>query len=85
MDSSTDKICAVEFKKDGKYTETKDLLLGDYFSPTATWSVKNDSVAVVAKYSNLSVSTYKFSLQQNTCNEIILDLEGLERVKLTRK
>jgi hypothetical protein len=83
--SSSQNICQVEFKQDGTYIEDKDLLLGNHYSPNALWTASKDSLTVSATYSIPATTTYVFSIDENSCNEIILDLEGQEKIKLSRK
>jgi hypothetical protein len=82
---SSELSCGLEFKADNSYLEDNDLLLGSYFSPAAKWEVKKDSVYVTVKYSNSTTTIYNFKVKKNDCNEIILDLEGLEEMHLVRK
>jgi hypothetical protein len=83
--SSSKNICQIEFRQDGTYAEDKDLLLGDYYSPKATWKMDQNSLIVSATYSIPSTTTYIFSVLENECNEIVLDLQGQEKIKLSRK
>jgi hypothetical protein len=82
--TTPEQITTIEFTNNKAYTEDEDLLLGSYYSPKATWNVKDDTLFVAATYSNGSKTNYTFSIVENKCDEIMLDLDGLDKLKLKR-
>ena len=75
----------IEFKADGSYVESNGLLLGVYFSPVGKWKTNGNAVTITGKFNNSTEATYDFTMDQNTCNKVTLDIEGLDKLVLTRK
>lgn len=82
-DESTKYV--LEFKNDGTYAESSGLLFGTDNSPAMTWKQKKDSVIITGKYSNSTSGSYSFSVLMNTCEKVVFDMEGIDKLMLTRK
>ncbi|KAA6440855.1 hypothetical protein FEM33_04815 [Dyadobacter flavalbus] len=75
----------LEFKNDGSYVESNGLLFGTDNAPDITWKIQKDSVVVTGKYNNATSGSYSFSVLTNTCEKVVFDMEGIDKLILTRK
>ena len=82
-DKSTKYV--LEFKSDGTYAESSGLLFGTDNSPAVTWKQQKDSVIITGKYNNSTSGSYSFSVLMNTCEKVVFDMEGIDKLALTRK
>jgi hypothetical protein len=85
LQSSEKDIQEVTFMNDKSFKESNGLLFGTFFKPEVTWEVKNDSLILKGTFTNKSTATYEMSARTNSCDQIILDIEGLDQLKLTKK
>lgn len=77
LQSSEKDVQEVSFVNDKSFKESNGLLFGIYFEPEANWEVKGDSLILKGKFANKSTATYEFSVIANSCDQIVLDLQGL--------
>ncbi|GGC12670.1 hypothetical protein [Dyadobacter sediminis] len=75
----------LEFKSDGSYTESNGLLFGTDNSPVNAWKIQNDSIFLTSKYNNQTAGSYTFPVLTNTCEKVVFDMEGIDKLILTRK
>lgn len=75
----------ITFENGGSFKESKGLLFGLYLKSKDHWSVKNDSLIVEGEFSDGTKQKYEFSIVSRTCNEVVFDLEGADKMKLIRK
>ena len=75
----------ITFESNGDFKETKGLLFGTYLKSEDHWKVKNDSLVVEGKLSNGTNVKYEFLIDSRSCNELVFDLEGVDKMKLVRK
>lgn len=75
----------ITFESNGNFKEARGLLFGTYLKSEDRWKVKNDSLVVEGKLANGTQLKYEFSIDSRTCNEIVFDFEGIDKMKLIRK
>lgn len=85
LQSSEKDIQEVTFMNDKSFKESNGLLFGTYYKSEVTWEAKNDSLILKGKFTNKSTATYEMSVITNSCDQIVLDMEGLDQLKLTKK
>jgi hypothetical protein len=85
MLSGSDGLNTVAFNKDKSFKESSGLFFGNYDSTEISWKVKGDSLTLVGVYNKSGPAIYGFTLITNTCNEITLNMEGLDTLKLVRR
>lgn len=85
MLSGKELVNNLEFNKDKSFKESSGLLFGNYDSTKITWKVDGDSLTLTGVYTKSGPAVYSFTLIANSCNEITLDMEGFDTLKLVRK
>jgi len=75
----------LEFKSNGSYAESSGLLFGTDNSPVNTWKIQKESIVLTSKYNNQTTGSYSFPVLTNTCEKVVFDMEGIDKLILTRK
>lgn len=83
--SEKDKAQEFTFENDGTLKESKGLIFGAAGSPICNWEVDKDSVILSAKFSNGSIERYECSVISRTCDQIVLDIDGVDQLELNKK
>jgi hypothetical protein len=73
------------FESNGNFKESKGLLFGTFYKSVANWKVKNDSLIVEGKFSAGNTLKFEFSVLSRSCDQITFDLEGVDKLQLTKK
>ncbi|MCF2520671.1 hypothetical protein [Dyadobacter sp. CY351] len=82
----TPKIKAgLTFSENGQFEDTGGLLFGNKNESPLTWTVKGDSLKITGKFKDKGIKNYSFSALTNTCDSIVLDVEGIDKIFLKRK
>ncbi|MCF2499601.1 hypothetical protein [Dyadobacter chenhuakuii] len=85
LESSPKELDEVTFLEDGKFKETGGILFGKQNEPVMTWIAEKDSLKISGKFKNNTSAVYAFSALTNTCDSIVLDVEGIDKIFLKRK
>ncbi|MCE7073299.1 hypothetical protein LZG74_23485 [Dyadobacter sp. CY327] len=85
LESSPKESDEVTFLEDGKFKETGGILFGKQNEPVMTWIAEKDSLVISGKFKNNTSAVYAFSALTNTCDSIVLDVEGIDKIFLKRK
>lgn len=83
--SEKEKSQELLFKNDGTFEESKGLIFGASSNPICSWEVDHDVVILNGKFSNGSLEQYECSVISITCDQIILDIEGIDQLELNKK
>ncbi len=83
--SEKDKIQELTFKSDGSFNESKGVLFGAAGNPVCNWEVENDSVVLIGTFSNGNIERYECGVVSRTCDQIVLDLQGVDQIELKIK
>lgn len=83
--SEKDKTQELTFESDGKFEESKGLIFGASSNPICNWEVDNDVVILNGKFSNGAIERYECSVISRTCDQIVLDIEGIDQLELNKK
>ena len=82
MPTQTDEV---SFLENGTFIETAGLLFGKRNGPVIVWTAEKDSLIISCKFTNNTSAVYGFSVLTNTCDSIVLDVQGIDKVFLKRK
>lgn len=85
LQSAEKDVQEVIFENDKTFKESNGLLFGTYYQSEIKWEAKNDSIVLIGKFTNNSTAKYEMSVVSNSCNQIVLNMEGLDQLKLTKK
>lgn len=85
LQSSGKDVQEVSFTNDKVFKESNGLLFGTYYQSEVTWEAKDNDLILKGKFTNKSTATYEMSVITNSCDQIVLDMEGLDQLKLTKK
>lgn len=85
LTSEKDKSQELKFENDGTLKESKGLIFGAAGNPICKWEVDNDSVILSGKFSNGNVERYECSIISRTCDQIVLDIDGVDQLELNKK
>lgn len=85
LQSSEKDVQEVNFTSDKTFKESDGLLFGNYYQSEITWEAKNDSIILTGKFTNKTTAKYEMSVVSNSCDQIVLNMEGLDQLKLTKK
>lgn len=83
--SEKDKSQEMIFKSDGTLKESKGLIFGAYGNPVCNWELDQDLLILNARFSNGNIERYECSIISRSCDQIVLDVEGLDQMELNKK
>ncbi|MCF2490303.1 hypothetical protein [Dyadobacter sp. CY347] len=75
----------ISFVENGTFSETEGILFGKRNEPVMVWKAEKDSLKISGKFNNNTSAVYVFSSLTNTCDSIVLDLQGIDKIFLKRK
>ena len=84
LSSEKDKSQEMIFKSDGAIQESKGLIFGASGNPVCNWEVDQDIVVLNAKFSDGNVERYECQVISRSCDQIILDIEGIDQMELNK-
>ncbi|MCF0042193.1 hypothetical protein [Dyadobacter fanqingshengii] len=85
LESSPKQTDEISFIEGGTFKESGGMLFGKRNEPVITWTAEKDSLKISGKFKNNTTAVYAFSALMNTCDSIILDVEGIDKIFLKRK
>lgn len=83
--SEKDKSQELTFESNGSFKESKGLIFGAAGNPICNWEIDGDSIILNGKFSNGTIEQYECSVTGRTCDQIILNIDGVDQLELTKK
>ncbi len=83
--SDKDKTQELTFENDGSFKESNGLIFGATGDPVCNWEVDGDSVILNGKFYNGTIEHYECSVISRTCDQIVLNIEGIDQLELNKK
>lgn len=83
--SDKDKTEELTFENDGSLKESIGIIFGAAGEPVCSWEVDGDSVILNGRFSNGTIEHYECSVISRTCDQIILNIDGIDQLELIKK
>ncbi|MBO9614721.1 MAG: hypothetical protein J7619_18615 [Dyadobacter sp.] len=83
--SEKDKSQELKFESDGTLKESKGLIFGAAGKPICTWEVENGFVILIGRFTNGNIERYECAVANRTCDQIVLEIEGVDQIELNKK
>ncbi|MCE7068119.1 hypothetical protein [Dyadobacter sp. CY326] len=75
----------VSFLDMGLLEDTDGLLFGNQNESPLSWTAKGDSLKISGIFKDKGSRIYSFASLTNTCDSIVLEVEGVDQIVLKRK